>query len=69
MKDYNKLAQPLTNFLNMEGFHQGPVAQEAFDNTKELISIAPTLELLDFTKEFIIEYDALGKDIGAILMQ
>ncbi|RDY10517.1 Retrovirus-related Pol polyprotein, partial [Mucuna pruriens] len=63
-----KLARPLTQLTKREGFKGNPKAQEAFEELKEKIT-TPVLALFDFTKEFLIECDASGQGIGAILMQ
>ncbi|GAU27744.1 hypothetical protein TSUD_215550 [Trifolium subterraneum] len=69
IKDYGKVAKPLTDMTKKDAFVWGVKAQEAFDTLKRNLTTAPVLALPDFTKDFIIECDASGGGIGAILMQ
>jgi hypothetical protein len=41
----------------------------AFDALKNALTSTPILQMLDFTKTFIIDYDASGSDFGAVLHQ
>lgn len=69
IKDYGKIARPLTELTKKQGFPWGPAAQTAFEHLKQIVTEAPVLCLPDFGKEFIIECDAARKGIGAVLMQ
>ena len=57
------LLQKSTNFL------WGQTQQESFDHLKQLLTCAPVLAFPDFDQEFILETDASGKGLGAILAQ
>ncbi|XP_073220060.1 uncharacterized mitochondrial protein AtMg00860-like isoform X1 [Cicer arietinum] len=69
IRGYGKIAKPLTKLTKKDGFKWGSKEQEAFDTLKHHITTAPVLALPDFNEEFVIESDASGNDLGAILLQ
>jgi len=69
IKDYGKIAKPLTELTEKEGFQWNPTAQQAFEMIKKKLTTALVLRLPDFNKEFFIECDATGVGIGAVLVQ
>lgn len=69
IKHYGLLAAPLTSFLKKDAFIWNSTTEEAFQNLKALMTQLPVLALPNFTQEFIIEWDASGNGIGAVLMQ
>lgn len=68
IKDYGKEARPLTE-LTKDELQWSDKVKAAFDLLKEKMTIALVLALPNFTKEFVIESDASGLGLGAILIQ
>ena len=69
IKGYASIAAPLTQLLARDKFCWSPKAQPAFDKLKEVICSALVLRLPDFSLPFVVETDALGIGMGAILSQ
>ena len=69
IQDYGKIATPLTNMLKKNSFKWNTKAEEAFQRLKEAMTQAPVLALPDFTRQFVVECDASGSGIGAVLPQ
>jgi hypothetical protein len=69
VRNYGRIATPLTELTKKDAFSWTPEATIAFEQLKEVMCKAHVLTTLDFTKTFIVECDALGNVIGAILMQ
>jgi hypothetical protein len=69
IKDYGKVARPLTELTKKDAFGWNEAAQKAFEKLKGNLTSAPVLALPNFTQEFTIECDASGVGVGAILTQ
>lgn len=69
VKDYGIMARPLTNLLKRGRFLWDAVAEQAFVALKTAMTTTPTLALPDFSTPFVIQTDASGDGIGAVLSQ
>ena len=69
IKGYASIVAPLTRLLVKDQFQWSPEAQIAFDTLKDTIYRASVLRLPDFSQTFIVETDASGVGMGAVLTQ
>ncbi|XP_051138119.1 uncharacterized protein LOC127256259 [Andrographis paniculata] len=67
---FSLIAAPLTSLLKKGvPFKWEQAHQEAFETLKAKLTQAPVLALPNFEKTFELECDALGKGMGAVLLQ
>jgi hypothetical protein len=69
VKNYGKIATPLTALLKNKSFTWNLAVAQDFQTLKMAMCTTPILTLPDFTKTFVLECDASGKGIGVVLMQ
>ena len=76
IKGFAKIAAPLYNLTSgdnkdkkLEHIDLSPQAREAFDRLKAACLQAPILAFPDFNKPFLLETDASGRGLGAVLSQ
>ena len=69
IKDFSKIARPITDCLKGGGFQWTPAATAAFEYLKKAFTTAPILIHYDPNQESIVETDASDYALGAILSQ
>ncbi|TQD70994.1 hypothetical protein C1H46_043477 [Malus baccata] len=66
---FGRISAPLTQLTKKDGFKWSPAATAAFQELKNAMLSPQVLALPDFSKPFVIESDASGVGIGAVLQQ
>lgn len=70
VKHFGIISRPLTELLRKGAvFVWTDVQEQAFVTLKQALTSVPVLALPDFSKPFVVEIDASGYGIGAVLMQ
>ncbi|GKB03552.1 retrotransposon-related protein [Tanacetum coccineum] len=69
IKDFASISKPLTQLLKKNSFKWNNEAHKSFLLLKEAMVKAPVLGLPNFNKSFIVETDASGVGLGAVLQQ
>ena len=71
MRDYGKISVPMTDQLRSKSkeISWGEAQQRSFEKLKVALAVAPILDIVDPNEPFVLETDASGETIGAVLMQ
>ncbi|XP_068657964.1 uncharacterized mitochondrial protein AtMg00860-like [Aristolochia californica] len=69
IRSYGQIAAPLNNLLKKNAFSWSEPADYSFQQLKAALSSALVLQLPDFDELFVVECDASGGGIGAVLQQ
>lgn len=69
IRQFGSIAAPLTRLLSKEGFQWTTEAENSFNHLKAALTSPPVLRLPNFSQPFVIECDASGIGLGAVLTQ
>ena len=69
IKGFSQFAAPLTDLTKKGAFTWTDSAHKTFEEMKVIMSSCPVLALPDFSQPFVVECDASGEGLGAMLMQ
>lgn len=69
IEGFDIINKPLTDLLKKDSFKWSPTATDAFEQLKEAFTRAPILALLDASWIFLVETDASGFGIRAVLIR
>lgn len=69
VRGYAQIAQALTDLLKKDAFQWTPTVEAAFSALKQALATVPVLALPNYTVPFVIESDASGSGLGAVLIQ
>jgi hypothetical protein len=67
IRDFGTIIAPLTRLLRNDAFDWTPEAVEAFMVLKRALSTGPFLQLPNFDRKFVVDYDASGTNFGVVL--
>jgi hypothetical protein len=69
VRGFSQLGASLTDLTKKGAFQWTDESQQTFEKMKEVTSTCLVLALPDFSRSFVLECDASGVGIGAVLMQ